>query len=84
MCVVSVGLDNLKGGERMANSVTLINGSDIIQVVCVEGATVADVLDAAGICSEGYQIKIGNEKVTVGASVSGGDVVLLVPNVVAG
>ncbi len=64
--------------------ITVINGSDIAEVAAVAGSTIADVLDAIGTSSDGMQIKIGNEKKNLSCGVSEGDVIMLVPNVVAG
>jgi hypothetical protein len=68
----------------MSEPVTVVCGTEISSVVARAGSTVGDVLDALQMDSDGYQVKIGNRKVSISASVNPGDVVVLVPHVVAG
>lgn len=59
-------------------------GHSAQQTEAPEGSTIADVLEQASVPSEGYSITINGLGAGLGAGVSDGDVVTLVPKVEGG
>jgi hypothetical protein len=66
------------------NTVKVVHGSEVAEVAVVRGSTIGDVLEALGIKTSGMQIKVGQEKKTVSCAATPGQVILLIPHVVAG
>ncbi len=67
-----------------ANTVKVVHGAEVAEVAVVDGATIGDVLDALDINASNQQIKVGKEKKTTSCEVHPGQVILLIPHVVAG